>query len=145
MGKREANASEPRAPSHVAEVKRAPLLSRAFAQPEKREEDKCRFVKDSGSEVVHGRQIKKTNVLPCKVGQTTCGVTYTHTIGREVTDSVSVEVSVGAEFFKVLSAEMSIGYEHSETQQESFASTTNLAPTPGHHGYITFRPKYLCE
>ncbi|KAK7955198.1 hypothetical protein PG996_016008 [Apiospora saccharicola] len=39
---------------------------------------------------------------------------------------------------------MSIGYVHSETQHESFASTTNLAPTPGHHGYITFRPKYLC-
>lgn len=145
VDKRDSNASEHRAPvSNVADVRRAPLLSRA-ARPVEPRDDKCKFVKKSGTEVVHGRQIKKTEVLPCPKDQTTCGVDYSHTVGREVTDSVSVSVSVGAEFFKVLSAEMSVGYEHAETAQESFTSTVHFGPTPGHHGYVTFRPKYLCK
>ncbi|KAK8041494.1 hypothetical protein PG994_014501 [Apiospora phragmitis] len=63
--------------------------------------------------------------------QTTSGKTYTCTKGAEITDSVNVQVTVSAEFFEVVSTELSTGYEHSETSQGSFSSTTDIGVEQG--------------
>ncbi|KAK7910687.1 hypothetical protein PG985_013168 [Apiospora marii] len=142
----------------MAAIKRAPLLSRAFnsttttttnnstspVHTSNKSLGSCKFVKDAGSEIVFGRQMRMSEVLPCPVGQTTCGVDYSYTVGTEITDSVNVQVTVGVEFFEMVTDEVSAGYEHSKTRQQSFTSTTHLGATPGHQGYVTWRPKYIC-
>ncbi|KAI1120390.1 hypothetical protein F5Y10DRAFT_289819 [Nemania abortiva] len=123
----------------VAEVKRAPLLERVYER-----DGTCKFVLDEKSYTTYGKAQQISEVVPCPIDQTTCGKTYTYTKGYEVTDGWNVEVSVSAEFFGVVSTSVSSGYEHSETESESFSTTTMIAPQNGHSGYIIFIPLYAC-
>ncbi|KAK8135544.1 hypothetical protein PG984_003484 [Apiospora sp. TS-2023a] len=165
--RREALASVPRV-ADMAEIKRAPLLSRAFDKrnitntnttttnnnssssssssihTSNKSAGSCKFVKDSGTEVVFGRQKKMSEILPCRIGSGSCGLDYSYTVGTEITDSVNVQVTVGVEFFEMVTSEISVGYDHSSSRQQSFTATTHLGPSPGHYGYVTFRPKYVC-
>ncbi|KAI0532630.1 hypothetical protein GGR58DRAFT_522642 [Xylaria digitata] len=126
-------------PRDVVEVKRAPLLERVYGR-----DDSCKFVLDEKSYTTYGKAEQISEEVPCPIDQTTCGKTYTYSKGYEVTNGFNVEVSVSAEFFGVVSTSVSSGYEHSETNSESFSSTTMIAPQNGHSGYIIFIPLYVC-
>lgn len=123
----------------VTEIKRAA----PFSGLSKR--DACKFVRDGDTAQTFGPQERMSEDLPCAPDQTTCGSDYTWTTGTTITDSVNIQLTVSAEFFKVVTVELSAGYEHSVATDNSYSAARHLGIEQGHTGYITFRPLYVCK
>ncbi|KAK9781000.1 putative Ig-like domain-containing protein [Seiridium cardinale] len=122
----------------VTAVKRSPILQ---------ERKDCKIKKTGDVFTTYGDQRKMGPGDTCEKDQTTCGQDYTYTVGREVSSSVNFEgsVTVGVDEFVVATTTLSAGWEKTTTQQKSFSTTKHIAPEPGHTGYPTFQPLYICS
>ncbi|KAM0351727.1 hypothetical protein ACHAPU_002239 [Fusarium lateritium] len=127
----------------VTKVKRAPIFNK-----HKRQEpnDKCIINLKSEPYTTYGQQIQVGQEESCQPDQTTCGQMWTYTAGTEIvnTESGSDSTEIGFSEYIVFVNTIQTGWEISKSESESRSVSKNSAPEPGHTGYATFTPLYIC-
>ncbi|KAF7541282.1 hypothetical protein G7054_g695 [Neopestalotiopsis clavispora] len=122
----------------VTKIKRAPVFQQ--------KRDDCKVNLQEDPYTTYGEQIKMGDVDTCEKDQTTCGRSYTYSTGTEIMHGTTHEDSteVGFSEYIVFSNTFSNGWEESTTETTEFSNTKNIAPEPGHSGYPTFQPLFIC-
>ncbi|KAM0231504.1 hypothetical protein ACHAP5_011035 [Fusarium lateritium] len=125
----------------VTKIKRAPIFN-------KRQEpnDKCIINLKSEPYTTFGQQIQMGPEEFCEEDQTACGQIWEYTAGTEIinTESGSDTTEIGFAEYLVFSNTIQSGWEISKSESESRTNSKNMGPEPGHAGYPTFTPLYIC-
>ncbi|KAK6207297.1 hypothetical protein LQW54_007255 [Pestalotiopsis sp. IQ-011] len=135
--KAEIRQAKPQAAKDVTKIKRSPIFQKR---------DDCKVNLQEDPYTTYGDQIKMGDVDTCEKDQTTCGRSYTYTTGTEIMHGSTTEDSteVGFSEYIVFSNTFSSGFEESTTETTEYSNTKNIAPEPGHTGYPTFQPLFIC-
>ncbi|KAF4447187.1 hypothetical protein F53441_9234 [Fusarium austroafricanum] len=124
----------------ITKVKRAPIFNK------RQKNENCIINLKSEPFTTYGQQIRMGPEETCEPDQTTCGQQYTYTVGNEITNSQSGSdtTEIGFAEYLVFSNTIQKGWEISESKSTERSRSKNIGPEPGHSGYPTFTPLYIC-